>query len=114
MSIWGKISFNPNLPQNDSLTPEQIEEKVNERNRDTRGMAKRAYETGGVPESSARRASDHSSITRQTPEAKKARRDAETWYDAKSSQGDDSDCRPTMHLTSTSGQYNWEDDDDDE
>ncbi len=112
MSIWGKISFNPNLPQNDSLSPEEIEEKVNERNQNTRDMAKKAYETGGVPESSARRASDHSSITRQTNEGKKARRDAKTWYNAKSSQGDDSDCRPTMHLTSSSGRYNWEDDDD--
>lgn len=114
MSIWGKISFNPNLPHNDSLTPEQIEEKVNQRNQDTRDMAKQAYQTGGVPESSAQRASNHSSITRQTNEGKKDRRDADTWYNAQRHQGADSDCRPTMHITTTSGQYNWEDDDDDE
>jgi predicted AAA+ superfamily ATPase len=111
MSFWGKINFNPNLNHNDSLDPEEIEEKVNERNRDTRDMARRAYETGGVPESASRRASDHSSITRQTPEAKKARRDAETWHDAKSRQGDDSDCHPTMHVRRVLP-YNWEDDDD--
>ncbi|MEG3879308.1 hypothetical protein QT972_18305 [Microcoleus sp. herbarium7] len=112
MGLWDKIFFNPNLNHNDSLSPEEIEDEVDLRNRQTRDMAKKAYETGGVPESSARRAADHSSTTRQTNEAKKARRDAETWYDAKASQGSDSDCRPTMHLTSTSGQYNWEDDDD--
>lgn len=110
MGLWDKIFFNPSLPQNDSLTPEEIEERVSERNRDTRDMAKKAYETGGVPESSARRAADHSSTTRQTNEAKKARRDADTWYNAKSNQGDDSDCRPTMHMNRSS--YNWEDDDD--
>lgn len=119
MGIWSKINFNPNLPQNDSLTPEQITEKVNKRNQDTRDMAKKAYETGGVPESSSRRASDHSSITRQTNEGKKARRDANTWYEAKAYQhcfgddSDDSDCRPTIHITRVSGQYNWEEDDDD-
>lgn len=77
------IFFNPRLNRNDSLTPQEIEAKVAERNQETREMTKKAYETGGVPESSASRAADHSSVSRQTAEGKKARRDANTWYAAK-------------------------------
>ena len=103
---------NPNLPPNDSLTPEQIQEKVDQRNGETRELTNKAYQAGGVPPSAADRAAKHSSITRQTAEAKKDRRDASTWREAKSD-GGDNQCQPTMHLTSVSGSYNWEDDDDD-
>lgn len=77
------IFFNPNLPPNDSLTPEQIRAKTDERNAQTREMVNRAYQTGGVPVSSAERAAEHSSVARQTAEAKKANRDARTWWKAK-------------------------------
>lgn len=79
----GNINYNPNLPPGDSLTPEQIRAKTDERNAQTREMVNRAYQTGGVPVSSAERAADHSSIARQTAEAKKANRDARTWWKAK-------------------------------
>jgi hypothetical protein len=77
------IFFNPNLRQNDALPPSEIEAKVAKRNEETRNLAKQAYETGGVPESSAQRAADHSSVSRQTSEGKKARKDARTWFWAK-------------------------------
>lgn len=74
------INFNPNLPKNDSLTPGQIEAKVNQRNAETRELAEKAYLAGGVPPSSAQRAAEHSSVERQTSEAKKARTDARHWF----------------------------------
>lgn len=77
------INFNPRLTPNDSLTPNEIEEKVNARNEETRRLAEQAYLTGGVPVSAAERAARHSSVQRQTAEAKKARRDAKTWWKAK-------------------------------
>jgi hypothetical protein len=77
------INFNPNLPPNDSLTPEEIQAKVRERNAETQELAKQAYITGGVPISAADNAAKHSSITRRTPEAKKAIKDAGIWWKAK-------------------------------
>lgn len=86
------IFFNPNLPKNDSLTPGEIQAKVDARNSETRELTEKAYETGEVPPSSAKRAAEHSSVTRQTNEAKKDRRDAGTWWRAKNySCGDDCD-----------------------
>lgn len=82
------INFNPNLPHNDSLTPDEIQDKVDERNAQTQELARKAYEAGGVPPSAATRASRHQSITRKTAEAKKDIRDAETWYDAKQHDAD--------------------------
>ncbi len=83
------INFNPNLPPNDSLTPEQITTKVRQRNEETQDLAQRAYEVGGVPISAAHRAARHLSTTRQTPEAKKDIRDAATWWKAKRKGGSD-------------------------
>jgi DNA-binding ferritin-like protein len=83
------INFNPNLPPNDSLEPWQIEAKVAARNAETRKLTEQALKTGGVPPSTAERAADHSSIARQTPEAKKARRDARTWWRAKNKYSED-------------------------
>ena len=77
------INFNPNLPSNDALTPAQIESRVEGRNEETRAMAQNAYKTSGVPDSAASNAAAHASIQRQTGEAKKARKDARTWWDAK-------------------------------
>lgn len=85
----GWFFTNPNLSPNDSLTPKQINEKVAERNKETRDLTEKAYQTGGVPESAAHRAAEHSSIERQTAEGKKARRDADTWHKAKNVWGDD-------------------------
>lgn len=82
------IFFNPRLNPNDSLTPAEIEAKVNERNAKTRDLAEKAYLTGNVPVSAAQKAADHASIQRQTAEGKKARRDANTWYKAKNIFGD--------------------------
>jgi hypothetical protein len=83
------INFNPRLTPNDSLTPNEIEAKVNARNAETKKLAEQAYLTGGVPVSAAQRAAEHSSIQRQTAEAKKARRDAKTWWKAKFWSDDD-------------------------
>lgn len=77
------INFNPNLPPNDSLKPWEIEDRVAQLNAQIRKSAEEAYKTGGVPDKAAERAAKHSSITRQTPEAKKDRRDATTWWIAK-------------------------------
>lgn len=77
------IDFNPNLPPNDSLEPWEIEMKVAARNAETRELTEKAWLTGGVPPSTAKRVADHASNFRQTPEAKKARRDARTWWRAK-------------------------------
>jgi hypothetical protein len=77
------INFNPNLPPNDSLEPWEIEAKVAARNAETRHLTEKAWLTGGVPPSAAERAADHASNARQTPEAKKARRDARTSWGAK-------------------------------
>ncbi len=76
------INFNPFLRHNDSLSPEEIQAKVDERNQKTREMVKRAYQTGDVPESAADRAAGHSSISRKTAEAQKANRDAAHWSEA--------------------------------
>ncbi len=86
------INFNPNLPPNDSLEPWEIDAKVAGRNAETRQLTEKAYKTGGVPDKAAERAANHSSITRQTAEAKKDRRDAKTWWKGKnvwSEGGDD-------------------------
>jgi hypothetical protein len=85
------IKFNPNLPPNDSLEPWEIEAKIAAKNAETRALTERAYKTGGVPDRAAERAAGHSSVTRQTPEAKKDRRDAKTWWKAKNAWGDDDD-----------------------
>lgn len=85
------INFNPNLPPNDSLEPWEIEMKVGARNAETRELTEKAWLTGGVPPSTAERAADHASNSRQTPEAKKARRDARTWWRAKNECSED-DC----------------------
>ncbi len=77
------INYNPNLPKNDALEPWQIEAKVAARNAETRHLTEKAYLVGDVPPTTAGRAADHSSVTRQTPEAKKARKDAKTWWKAK-------------------------------
>ncbi len=77
-----KINYNPNLPPNDSLRPAEIQARAEARNAETREMVEKAYLTGGVPVSAAERAADHSSVCRQTAEAKKARRDAATWFKA--------------------------------
>lgn len=76
------IDFNPNLPPNDSLEPWQINARVSSRNAETEHLAKQAYIVGGVPPTIAERAAEHSSVTRQTPAAKKARRDAGIWHKA--------------------------------
>lgn len=83
------INFNPNLPPNDSLEPWQIEAKIAARNAETRHLAEQAYLAGGVPPSAAERTAAHSSISRQTPEAKKARRDARIWWKAKNQDWED-------------------------
>lgn len=77
------INFNPRLRPNDSLEPDEIEAKAKERNAKTRELTEQAYKTAGVPVSTSERAADHSSVMRQTAEAKKARRDARTWHKAK-------------------------------
>lgn len=77
------INYNPNLPNNDALEPCEIEAKVAARNAETRHLTEKAYLVGGVPPTTAERAADHSSIARQTPEAKKARKDAKVWWKAK-------------------------------
>lgn len=76
------INFNPNLPKNDSLSPKEIEQKVSDRNSKTRELAEKAYLTSDVPVSAAQAAAEHSSIQRETAQAKKARRDANTWWGA--------------------------------
>jgi hypothetical protein len=76
------IDFNPFRRINDSLSPEEIEAKVEERNRQTREMANQAYLTSEVPPSTAKRAAEHSSVQRRTPEGQKARRDASHWSKA--------------------------------
>lgn len=81
------IHYNPNLRPNDSLTPEQIRAKTDERNAQTREMVSKAYQSGGVPVSSAERAAEHSSVSRQTAEAQKSYRDARTWWNAKNGEG---------------------------
>jgi len=90
------INFNPRLPINDSLTPEQIAAKAENRNAETRELTEKAYLVAGVPPSAAKRSADHASIMRQTAEAEKARKDAGTWLKAK-------DAAQFEH---------WEDDDD--
>jgi hypothetical protein len=85
------INFNPNLPPNDSLEPWEIDAKVAGRNAETRHLTEKAYKTGGVPDSAAERAANHSSVTRQTAEAKKDRRDAKTWSKAKRVWGEGDD-----------------------
>jgi hypothetical protein len=77
------INFNPRLTPDDALTPGEIEAKIAARNEETRRLTEQAYLTGGVPVSAAEKAASHSSIQRQTAEAKKARRDAKTWWKAK-------------------------------
>lgn len=87
------INYNPNLPPNDSLTPEQIATRVRRRGEETQDLAQKAYEVGGVPPTAAHRAARHMGITRQTPEAKKDIRDAQTWWKAKRSEdGWEDDC----------------------
>lgn len=85
------INYNANLPKNDALEPWEIEAKVAARNAETRNLTEKAYLTGGVPPSTAERAADHSSIARQTPEAKKARKDAKVWWKAKNIFDEDCD-----------------------
>lgn len=77
------INFNPNLRHNDSLSPEEIARRAEQCNENTRQLTEQAYLAADVPPSAAARAADHSSVTRQTGEAKKARRDAATWSRAK-------------------------------
>lgn len=89
--MGNNINYNPNLPPNDSLEPWEIELKANLRNAQTRDLTEKAYIAGGVPNSAAERAGKHSSTMRQTPEAKKDRRDARTWWEAKSWIEDDDD-----------------------
>jgi hypothetical protein len=81
------INFNPNRRPNDSLSPEEIAAKAEQRNLETRELTKRAYLTAEVPVTHAERAADHSSVTRQTAEAKKARKDAATWSRTKAGEG---------------------------
>lgn len=81
------INFNPNLGRNDSLSPKEIEEKVGERNAETRELTEKAYLVGDVPETAAKNAADNSAIQRETFQGKKARRDAATWYNAQSNDG---------------------------
>ena len=109
MSIWSKINFNPNLNHNDSLTPREIERKVEERNAETTELAQKAYEAGGIPPSSAERAANHSSTTRQTNEAKKDRRDASIWWKSKALELDDVTCG-----NPASSAYDWREWEDDE
>ena len=85
------INYNPNLPPNDSLEPWQIRGKVTERNNETRELAEKAYEVGGVPPSIAERAADNLSVSRETAQAKKSYRDARTWWKAKRSEVDGDD-----------------------
>ena len=82
------INFNPNLPPNDSLEPWEIRAKVAGRNIETRQLAEKAYEVGGVPPSIAERAADNLSVSRETAQAKKSYRDARTWWNAKRKEGD--------------------------
>ncbi len=82
------INFNPSLPPNDSLEPWEIRAKTASRNFETREMVQKAYEVGGVPPSTAERAADHAAVERQTAEAKKAQKDARTWWKAKNESGD--------------------------
>lgn len=84
----GNINYNPNLPPNDSLEPWEIRAKVASRNFETRQLAEKAYEVGGVPPSIAERAADNLSVSRETAQAKKSYRDARTWFKAKRSEGD--------------------------
>lgn len=77
------INFNPRLRPNDALGSEEIEAKANERNAKTRELTEQAYKTAGVPVSASERAADHSSVMRQTAEAKKARKDARIWHKGK-------------------------------
>jgi hypothetical protein len=77
------INFNPNLRKNDSLSPEQITARADQRNAETRELVEKAYLASDVPITAAERAANHSSITRQTPEAQKARKDASFWAKAK-------------------------------
>jgi hypothetical protein len=85
------INFNPRLAPNDALTPSEIEAKVAARNEETRKLTEQAYLTGGIPVSAAQRVADHASVQRQTAEAKKARRDAKTWWKAKFWSDDEED-----------------------
>lgn len=82
------INYNPNLPPNDSLEPWEIRARVSGRNIETRQLAEKAYEVGGVPPSIAERAADNLSVSRETAQAKKSYRDARTWWKAKRSEGD--------------------------
>ena len=82
------INFNPNLPPNDSLEPWEIRAKVADRNFETRELAEKAYEVGGVPPSIAERAADNLSVSRETAQAQKSYRDARTWYNAKRNEED--------------------------
>lgn len=77
------INYNPNLPPNDSLEPWEIRAKVACRNIETRELAQKAYEVGGVPPSAAERAADNLSVSRETAQAQKSYRDARTWHNAK-------------------------------
>jgi hypothetical protein len=83
------INFNPNLPQNDSLEPWEIQAKIAARNAETRHLTEKAYLAGGVPVSAAEAAANHAAIQRQTASAKKATRDARTWWKAKRDGDDD-------------------------
>jgi hypothetical protein len=85
------INFNPNLRKNDSLSPEEIAAKAQHRNAETRDLTEKAYLASDVPPCTAERAADHSSVMRQTGEAKKARRDAAFWSKAKAFWGDHDD-----------------------
>ena len=85
------INFNPNLPPNDSLEPWEIRARVSSRNSETRQLAEKAYEVGGVPPSTAERAADNLSVSRETAQAKKAYRDARTWWNAKRNEEDAKD-----------------------
>jgi hypothetical protein len=77
------INFNPNLRKNDSLSPEEIAAKAQHRNAETRDLTEKAYLASDVPPCTAERAAEHSSVMRETAEAKKARRDAGFWSRAK-------------------------------
>jgi hypothetical protein len=81
------INFNPNLNHNDSLHPHEIEARARKRNFETREMVEKAYLTGDVPVTAAGNAADHSSVHRETAQAKKTRKDARTWWGAQSNDG---------------------------
>ncbi len=85
------INYNPNLPPNDSLEPWEIRAKVAGRNAETRELAQKAYEVGGVPPTTAERAADNLSISRETAEAQKSYRDARSWWNAKRNERDSKD-----------------------